>query len=231
MKHFFAAAIKTDQLGHVLFFSTKPACFFIVDLAEEEDTFTKSWNVWKSKEHLFQHHNFIVYEEICEKKAYVYFINKQTLLSQFSRKEELLKKMFGESFSIKDLVVKLEQNTFDSLICKNKILLGMLLGYGIESVLDYPQYIAPDPYASSKELISILCATDSKITTTSLEDNVMLCTFKSKAAIHPVSFIGDPNSEEVKSLKAIYSQELEKIEMIYQRKDLLRICLEKLCRG
>src|SRR5262245_19661333 len=71
LKHFFATAIKTGQLGHVLFFSTKPACFFIVDTAEEEDAFTKAWNVWKSTEHLFQHPNFIVYEEICEKKIYV----------------------------------------------------------------------------------------------------------------------------------------------------------------
>lgn len=106
--------------------------------------------------------------------------------------------------------------------------MGILLGYGIESPLEYVKYITPDQYPI-KELTGIHCAAEGKIEITQLEDGVMLCTFNSKVPIHPVSFVGDPDSGEVKNLKKSYSQELEKIEMIYQRKDLLKICLERLC--
>jgi hypothetical protein len=226
LKVLFEKAIKIDHLGHVLFFSTKPACFFSIENTGSE--LALAWQTWKAKEHLFPHPNFIVYEEVCENKRYVYFINKQTLFSQLSNKEEILKKIFGQSFFIKDFIAKLEQKTFNSLIRKDHILLGILLGYGIESSLEYVKYITCDRYPI-KELAGIHCAAEGKIEITQLGDGAMLCTFNSEVPIHPVSFVGDPDSEEVKTLKEIYSQELEKIEMIYQRKDLLRICLERLC--
>lgn len=229
LRNFFETTIKMDQLGHVLFFSTKPACFFIVNTANEEDVLTKAWRTWKFKEHLFQHPNFILYEETCDKKSYIYFINKQTLLSKFSFQEELLKQLFGESFSIKDFIAQLEKNTLNTLISKNQVLLGLLLGYGIESSLDYPGYLAPDPYVPGKELTRVICVADEKITTLQVGEEVTICKFNSKVPIHPVSFIGNASSEEVKNLKKIYSQELEKIELIYQCKNLLQLCLQRLC--
>lgn len=229
LKYFFESAIKINHLGHVLFFHTKPACLFVINATEEQNLFTIAWNMWKSKEHLFCHPNFIFYEEECENKIYVYFINKQALLFKLSNQEEKLKQIFGESFSIKGLIEKLEQHKFPTLICKDHILTGILLGYGIESSLGYIQYIDPKQQVPSKELTGIFCAEEGKIETIQMDDGVTLCSFNSKVPIHPVAFVGDPDSEEVKNLKKNYSQELEKIEIIYQRKDLLQVCLEKIC--
>jgi hypothetical protein len=229
LKYFFDTAIKRNHLGHVLFFSTKPACMSVINTTDKKQRlFATGWNVWKSKEDLFQHPNFIFYNEVCENRIYIYFINKKTLVAQLASKEEYLKQLFGESFSIKGLIEKLEQKTFPSLISEDQVLLGILLGYGIESSLTYRQYIACAQEDPKQDLTAITCAAEGKIETIELE-NETLYQFKSKAQVHPVAFIGDPDSEEVKNLKEIYSNELETIEMFYQSKDLLRICLEKLC--
>lgn len=102
LKYFFEKAIKIDHLGHVLFFSTKPACFFILENTENE--LATAWQTWKSKEHLFPHPNFILYEEVCENKVYVYFINKQTLFSQLSNKEEILNRYSSNHLLLKILL-------------------------------------------------------------------------------------------------------------------------------
>jgi hypothetical protein len=225
LNYFFDKAIRKNHLGHVLFFSKKPACMSVIHTnAKEEDLFAQGWSVLKSKDDKFQHPNFIFYEEACENRIFVYFINKKTLFSQLGSKEEYLKQLFGESFSIKGLVAQLEQKTFPSLINKDPVLLGILLGYGIESSRQYKHYIT----CEQQNLTGILCAADGMIETKQL-GNVTFCLLKNKTQIHPVTFIGDPESEEVKNLKEIYSNEFKKLDMLYHKKDLLRICLEKLC--
>lgn len=225
LEYFFDTAVKRDHLGHVLFFSTKPACLSVINITEkDQELFAQGWSVWESKKDLFQHPNFVVYKEVCENRIYIYFINKKTLLSLATSKEPQLKQLFGEAFSTKVLIEQLEQKTFPSLICKDQVLLGVLLGYGIESSRQYEQYCA----GARQDLTGILCADDEKIETIQLE-NVTFCQLNNKAQIHPVTFIGDPHSKEVKNLKDIYSEELEKIELLYQNRDLLRLCLEKLC--
>ncbi len=227
--YFFDTAIKRDHLGHVLFFSTKPACMSVINTNEKEQAlFAQGWDIWKSKENLFQHPNFIIYDEKCEDRIYIYFINKKTLFAQLAPQEKCLKELFGDSFSIKELVEKLEQKKFQPLINKDHVLLGILLGYGLESSLQYKQYITLDQQDLQQDLTGILCAADELVETIQV-DNVTFCQLKSKTEIHPVTFIGNSNSEEVKRLKEIYSKELIKIDGIYSSKDLLRICLKKIC--
>jgi len=229
LEYFFDKAIKQDHLGHVLFFASKPASMSVIHMAENEQEFTEGWKVWTSKESLFQHPNFIIYQESIGNKIYIYFINKKTLLLQLSFKEEYLRKLFGESFSIRGLIEQLEHRTFSGYLRENQILLGILLGYGIESSQKYKQYITGDQQGAIKDLTGILCIADEMIETIQREENVSFCYLKSKTQIHPVTFIGDPNSAEVKKLKENYTKELEKIDRLYQKKDLLRTCLNQLC--
>ena len=161
-------------------------------------------------------------------KIYVYFINKQTLLSQFSTREEILKQILGQSFSIKNFIAKLEQNTFPSLIHKNHILSGILLGYGLESPQEYVKYIALDQQ-STKEMKGIHCAQEGKIEITQSEDGVIFVHSIARYLFTLFHLSAIPIQQKLEIWKKFPSQELEMIEKIYQRRDLLDICLKKLC--
>lgn len=49
--------------------------------------------------------------------------------------------------------------------------------------------------------------------------------------MHPIVFMGNPNSEEVKTLSLTYEKELEEAWAIYKKsKNPLKTTLEKLCK-
>jgi hypothetical protein len=247
LRHFFATAIKKDHLGHVLFFPNKPACIAVGSIkgkrSLEQKLFIKGWNVWKAKEHLFSHPNFIIYDARVklgdsEEVLHIYFINKKTLLTQLSGQEESFKKIFVEKLSQEAFVENLKQKNTHPLIEEDQALIGVLLGYGIESSIAYKQYIgtARIKYTEQNEaerkkaltkLKVIFCAHEGKINMRTLP-KASLCTLIGKTNVHPIAFMGDPHADEVKTLKEKYADELEKIEDIYQEKDLLKICLRAL---
>lgn len=50
------------------------------------------------------------------------------------------------------------------------------------------------------------------------------------ATVLPITFFGDPHTEEVQLLQEKYSMERDKIEDIIEKKDVLRIILQALCK-
>lgn len=206
LRHFFATLIKEDHLGHVLFFTNKPAClggsFIEGKKSLNEKIFFKGWKVWRAKEHLFPHPDFIIHDEIIElsgeKALHIYFINKKTLLKTFSE----------NNFSQELFVQNLELKKISCLFEVDQALRGILFGFGKESSVAFKEY-------ENKKRPP--------------EMQVVFCTRPKKLTVHPVSFIGDQHSEEVKALKEKYAEELDKIERIYQKRDLLKTTLKALC--
>lgn len=223
LEYFFAAAIKNGHLGHVLFFSTKPACLtgnFILDTGP---LFIKGWKVWQEKEHLFPHPRFIIYDEIVDfkdgrKALHLYFINKKTLTNELSKNESLL----GEEFSKEAFMQALEEKTIGSLFTKDQVLIGFLLGYGIDSSQAFKQN-------ELENLKFVICAQDGKVRVQETLKSCT-CTLDSQVKIFPVSFYGDLNSQEVQILQEKYANEREEIEAIFEGKDLLKTSLEALCQ-
>ena len=222
LRHFFGTVIKEDHLGHVLFFSNKPACFgggFIKgERSLDKKLFMKGWRVWKAKEHLFPHSDYIIHDEVVDfggenVALHIYFINKKTLLETLMRQEEKLREGLGKDFSKEVFVRNLEQGNLFPLIDADQALLGILLGYGVESSVAFRQN--DEAKQKKGDLIHPV--------------EVIFCTSKKEFLVHPVTFMGNPESDEVKSLQEKYGQELEKINEIYLRRDLLKISLQALC--
>lgn len=224
IKNFFATAIRLDQLGHVLFFSNKPACLTGLQLTGRKmpirnKAFLHGWKVWKKNEHLFSHPNFIFCAEISEsdgpeKFFHIYIINKKTTLARLTEFEDCFKEILGEDFSKEIFMEKLEKTKQLSLLINNDdVLRGILLGFDKESTNAFKQRSVGELQKNpdwKKHYQRINC-----------EEN-------GKHLVHPVVFMGDPETEEVKHLKTTYAFELEPIQMIYQKKNLLKLVLQAL---
>lgn len=224
MRVFFGDAIKMDQIDHVLYFENKPASVIAKVLETKNRHFhdtlcLKGWHAFKKNEHLFPHPRFIFNESIINfaedfKVLHIYIFNKQSLENCLQRHESLFKETLGQDFNSQLFVKALEEgHSLYSLIRKDEVLLGILLGFGEESSKAYRDFNTKGgAFFHSK----MYCGIDLK---------------RPKGCkIQPVIFMGDPNSQEVKKLTSIYEKELEEFSKIYeQKKDPLKIVLERLC--
>lgn len=223
MNKFFQYATECDSLGYVLFFENKPACSIgCSSLQKDYRKVLKGWKVWKKYEHLFEHPNFI----FCNEKIFfsenvqiisLYIINKKNLSKCVDDNEIAFKHYLGENFSKENFIEKIENSKNLDLAIENKeILKGIVLGFGEESATAFhkqnssktPNYIPPwtDTYWGIGD--------------------------DPTCQIYPVCFMGNPHSEEVKRLVAVYRQERKQIHKKYcfSRKKL-KLVLEALCQS
>jgi hypothetical protein len=207
----------------VLFFSNKPACLVAGCLEEKNKKaklFLKGWEVWKANEHLFPHPNFLIfygYHNTSKTKIFhVYFINKQALASCLTLHEAVLKEKLGDAFSKEAFLKDLEEKQIGAF--KNhEALTGLLLGYGVESSFAFKNEVQQTIFCTKKEFLEFIPSTEAQL-------------IKLKGIhVNPLTFMGNPDSPEVKSLQNRYTFEWEKIEALYQEKEILGCVLQALC--
>jgi len=223
LSFFFIKAIKEDHLGHVLFYSNKPACLsgeFLDGNTEKSKCFLKGWEVWKAKEYLFPHPDFLIFDTHSAmgktKALHIYFINKKTLNDSLILNENVLKEKLGNQFSRETFLRDLEEKKIETFK-GNKALLGFLLGYGIESSFAFQKQQQKTIFCAKREHIEFVHSPTSQL--------VKL----NGINVHPLTFMGDPDSQEVQSLQNKYTIELEKIEVLFQEKNILEQALTALC--
>lgn len=223
LRSFFNKAVKQDQAGHVLHFSTKPVALVAIVLESKGKTFKKELlaleglEVLKKHRNLFPHPNFIFSENLFEPDKdlsvlHIYLINKTSLKSCLKKHLKTYQEILGSSFSPEEFISQLERGVkLPSLIKKDELLTGLLLGFGEESSQTFKE-MRTNPLSKSKfyQFIEIK---------------------KPKGCqIEPVIFGGDPTSEEVQQLTSIYEQELESIWSTYKKtRKPLKTSLERLC--
>jgi hypothetical protein len=224
MKAFFDDAIKMDQIAHVLYFKNKPVSIIgkVIKTSAGRhfsDTLClKGWHAFKSNEHLFPHPHFLFNESVVSfdenfKVLHIYLINKEAIASCLDQHLPIFKEILGEEFSSSQFIQQLEGGySLDSLIQKDEMLLGILLGFGEESSKAFREFNAQQGALETETY----CGIDLK---------------KPKGCkIQPVVFMGNPQSSEVKALIRTYEEELEEISQIYsKKKGSLKTVLEKLC--
>lgn len=226
MRKFFDHAIKKDQLGHILLFDSKPMCLTSVVLKDRHKTFNdllclKGWYAFKRNEVYFPHPNFLIIEENFKSGSleviHIYFINKRALKKCLHTYSAIFKENLDEDFSEEDFLSKIEtKRKITSEIKNNQLLLGIMLGYGLESSAVYKE----KHLINTNRDIPVRSETYYDIRSKSLKKN----------KITPVNFMGNPNSPEVKKLIGIYDLELEEILKQYNRKNnSLMFALEYLC--
>jgi hypothetical protein len=226
MNFFFDEAIKKDQAAHVLFFQNKPACLTGPVLKGKNKNFKetlclKGWLAFKKNEHLFPHPNFLFNENMYDSPNFkvldIYIINKKSLKRCVTEHLSIFKETLGQEFSADQFISQLEKGVpINSLLNKDEMLIGLILGYGEESSKAFKgvrtkctQTFAPPP-TESYQRIEIEQPRGCKI--------------------GPVIFMGNPKSSQVKTLVSVYEKELEEISKIYgDKKDSLKRVLEKLC--
>ena len=222
LDEFFQYSIECESLGYVLFFGNKPACS--IGCSNHQKGYReilRGWEIWEKYEHLFPHPNFIFCNtEILYSDDYqmvnLYVINKTNLLKCISDNESVFKKNFGESFSKEEFINFIEiTKDLDLAIGNNEILRGIILGFGEESA-----------NAFYEQNISLYPSTLPPWTDTycSVGDDL-------HCRIYSIGFMGNPHSDEVKRLLAIYREEREQIHKKFccSRKKL-RLVLETLCQ-
>lgn len=223
MNCFFQYAIECDSLGYVLFFNNKPACSIgCSSLQKGFWKILKGWMIWKKYEHLFPHPNYI----FCNENNYLsdgcqilslYVINKQALLECVSENETIFKKNLGENFSKEIFLDLIEKSkNLDALIGNNEILRGIILGFGEESATAFYLQNSSLPPNTFPQLTETYCCVGGEL----------------DGRVYPVSFMGNPRSERVKSLVKTYRQEKDIIQQRYcPSRKKLQLTLEALARA
>lgn len=227
MKIFFDEAIKMDQIGHVLFYNHKPACLIALILKDKHKTFRniqcmKGWQAFKKYEPFFPHPNFHFNENIVEfddnfKVLHIYIINKQSLINTLENHIDLFREFFGKDFVPEWFLAKLEEGySLPNLLKENEVLLGVLLGYGLESAKAFYEANANHTRDYAPPETESYCAIELKQ--------------PRGCKIYPVVFLGNPCSSEVQELGAVYEKELEEIWKVYKSSNnRLKIVLKGLC--
>lgn len=226
MRKFFEYSIKEAHLGHVLLFNHKPMCLISLIVKDKQKTFNdilylKGWYAFRKNEAYFPHPNFLIIEEKCERSSMdvidIYVINKKALVACLDTFESSFRQHLGEDFSKEDFLLKLEdKKQLSSEIKNSQVLLGIMLGYGLESSIAYAKRNTANPSNDIPPWTESYRSARCK----SLKNN----------KIYPVDFMGNPNSSEVKELIRIYDLESEEILNEYTlKKDLLILALKHLC--
>lgn len=227
MKTFFDDAIKMDQIAHVLYFKNKPVSIIGKALKVKGRHFSdifclKGWYAFKKNEHLFPHPHFIFSENVVSfnetfKALHIYLINKESLELCLQQHIHLFQEILDQEFSPRQFITQLEEGySLDSLINKDEMLLGILLGFGEEASKSFRDFEAEYGNHSEAPTVETYCGIELR---------------RPKGCrINPVIFMGNPHSPQVKMLASTYENELGQISKIYrEKKDPLKMVLEKLC--
>lgn len=227
LEFFFSFLVQFDNLGFVLFGNTKPAAFCSIPLVcnypvvpksipnplQYQKDLKRSWAVWTRYRNRFKHPNIIVCEEYdgFKKSAFVQliFIDKRKLTTLLAQFREDFAEVLGEDFSSEKFIAQIEKKRkLRPLIHHDEKLLGLILGFGKESA-----------------------STFKNVENSGQEDpNFKIAGRKPKGCcIIPVSFKGNPDSDQVKTLIDIYTKEILEIEEIFKSDTFLLTALEKFC--
>ena len=229
LNKFFRACIRADHFGFTIF-SDKPvslSSYFIRCRSDElanpyrNKLISRGWHVWKKYQHLLPHENFIFCEERDDfydeslnftfKISHIYLVNKSELIKLLRKQEATFAKCLGEGFSPEGFL-KLVENTKTLMphLNNDEALLGLVLGYGLESALQFAELQQKGSY----------------------EDGVceaIISYQPNRCKIQPVVFVGNPQSREVQNIKEHYAEPIEKIWNIYKDKNFLISVIKALC--
>jgi hypothetical protein len=231
LEKFFRKLIRSEDLGYVLF-GSKPAClsgYFIRlplgNMLRGADNFAikKGWEVWKKYEYLFPHPKYLIFEETHvrgdETIHPIYFINKTNLLRILREQEEVFKKELIDNFNperfLEDLCAK---QSLSEMIKSHEGLLGILLGYGVESSMSYHRrdLMWKSQMPLLCEEVNLEAVSQYNFRNPIFED------------IHPIQFMGNPQSQEVQAILEQNAKERSHLINIYSQGRWLEITLNKL---
>ena len=229
LEKFFQILVKTDGLGYTLY-GSKPIClsayFDSVPLGNffhgcNSNAIKRGWQVWKKYESYFPHPNYLIFavrEIVSENITHLlYFINKPLLIQTLQTHHKLFVQELKRNFEPQDLLAELaEKRDLLAVLNHHEGLLGILLGYGVESSMNFQ---ARDKVWNHGVPLSY---DEADFQSTLVNGFEPLC------ELMPITFSGNPHSPEVKALLAQNEKEIEYLRELYSQGKFLEITLSKL---
>lgn len=233
LEKLFHKLIRSESLGYVLF-GSKPISlsgYFIElplgNILKGSDNFAvkQGWAIWKKHEHLFPHPNYLIFEEDHvrgDKDVHpIYFINKNNLLQTITNNVEAFRRELGADFNPETFLVEIsKKQSISDLINFHDGLLGIMLGYGAESSMQYHkrELILREQPPFIYEAFNLQAVSQYPLYKNSIipED------------IQPIQFVGHPESQSVKSILEQNAKERAHLLDIYAQGRWLEITLTKL---
>jgi|GEM_PF-2600840 len=178
----------------------------------------EGWEVWKKYEFLFPHPNYLIFEEEQirgdQELHPLFFINKKNIQTILCQHIDLLKKEVDPSFDAAHFLSELEQSfNLSELIHFHEGVLGLLLGFGVESSMSY--YYREFPlgiFRKERDQLDRIGGAQSS-------------TLHFSTAI---AFCGKCDSQEVQEIVRQNREERRALKKIYSEGDLLEITLKKI---
>lgn len=222
----FNCFVRSDQFAYTLFFETKPVAFGGFYLKHENEEHEKKlregWSCWRKYEHLFPHPKYFFIEE----KRYsanrifldIFLINKKSILKLLDEKKDIFIDILGESFSPETFLASVEkEKSLRPLLNHDESLLGILLGFGVESSRAYKEH----QFKKKPKIKWHFGPID--------KNYVGINGYSSlDAGLRGIAFSGNPHSKEVQTLIEQYDKEMIEICKIYDSNSILFPTLEKL---
>jgi hypothetical protein len=231
LERFFRELVRADGLGYVVF-GSKPLCltgyFDFLPLnclcCENDNHDIKiGWKIWLKYCKKFSTNSFFFFEETRSIKNglmhCIFFIINKNLVNVLNQNQTIFKEIFGLNFDNKSFLAEVirKRSVYDA-IRDHEGVLGILLGYGAESSM---QYHFRDLFLKGKYPVVF------KGTLLPVSNQ-----YSSELDyIHPLCFVGDPQSEEVRYILEKNRKERCLIQEIFSKTDFLEIFLTKLIDG
>lgn len=232
LSYFFKELVFDDGLGYILF-GDKPICIsgYLVNsssLIKPPNTlnFKKGYALWKKHEAYFSHPNFIFIDEPLESRGLQEFeqktgdklefrtiniINKKEFINIINQNKDIFDRELGYDIDPELLLQEISsKKIFFPLINNHEGLLGILLGYGVESSMEF--------YRNEKENLNFYNETNPLKPISDI----------SFGNIQSIQFVGNPESQEVQEILTKNRVQRKNVFNIYSKGDFLEITLNKL---
>lgn len=258
LNEFFFSVMYTDHGSYTLF-GDKPVAFSGYWVSPRmslrgselsEIFFFRNWQIWKKYENRLKILKYIFIEEPCllnrKNKVDIFFINKKAFIKMVDEHIEFFKKFLGPDITGRSLLEEVERKkNLTSVIKKNQMLLGILLGYGVhnsylfyrrDKILPFVEYRHRGPRQKIMPSLPIKAPAHSE-KFPSLEEECKylwshLHFFGEKnfslLFMQSLHFVAELDHPETKALKKKYNDLRGKISAIYAPGDFLEITLTEL---
>jgi hypothetical protein len=228
LERFFRELVSIDGLGYVLF-GSKPMCltgYFAylpcggIFLENDNHEIKAGWQMWRKYETQFPHPSFIFLKEtnyVENNPVYcIFVINKKNLRNVLNANLIIFNQELQKNLDVESFISELEnKKSIYNLIHFHEGLLGILLGYDPKSAMQY----------HSRDLI---LKGELPLVFDGILQPVCCQPFSVLDDIDFIQFVGDPQSDGVKTILKKNREEQLRIQQMYHQDDFLTISLLQL---
>ena len=142
LEEFFSRVLHKERMVYVLC-GSKPmgiVNYFSLPIpggeSKQNRVMREGWHTWRRYQHMFRSKKLLlrsIGNEGTDDSITILFLNKQHFKETLEKQSELFEKVLGKKLNAEDILLRFEQDVdpLKSVLKKNHLLMGVLLGYGL----------------------------------------------------------------------------------------------------